>query len=99
MWGKLNLPIFLFKGGLLTLIYIDSLIYLAKPCPSVPPYYLKVLLGGGMTCVTAMMVYGGRCGSFPYVFIIAGEVTTLEPVCGSTLLTMGSLSWGRPVHF
>ena len=36
MWGKLNLPIFLFKVGLLTLINMDSLIFLAKPCPSLP---------------------------------------------------------------
>ena len=46
-----------------------------------PPYYLEVLLGGGMTCVTAMKVYVGRIhqmffesftkgpGGFPYVFI------------------------------
>ena len=36
MWGKLNLPIFLFNVELLTLIKIDSLIFLAKPCPSFP---------------------------------------------------------------
>ena len=36
MCGKLNLPIFLFKVGLFTLINIDSLIFLAKPCPSLP---------------------------------------------------------------
>ena len=35
MWSKLNLPTFLFNVGLLTLIKIDSLIFLAKPC-SVP---------------------------------------------------------------
>ena len=36
MWGRLNLPLFLFNVGLLTLIKIDSLIFLAKPCPSLP---------------------------------------------------------------
>ena len=36
MWGKLNLPIFLFQVGLLTLINMDSLIFLSKPCPSLP---------------------------------------------------------------
>ena len=36
MWGKLNLPIFLFNVGLFTLIKIDSLMFLAKPCPSLP---------------------------------------------------------------
>ena len=33
MWGKLNLPVFLFNVGLLTVIKIDSLIFLAKPRP------------------------------------------------------------------
>ena len=36
IWGKLNLPIFLFKVGLFTLINIDSLIFLAKLCPYLP---------------------------------------------------------------
>ena len=36
MWGKLNFPMFLFNVGLLTLINIDSLIFLAKACPSLP---------------------------------------------------------------
>ena len=31
MWGKLNLPIFLFNVGLFTLINIDSLMFVAKP--------------------------------------------------------------------
>ena len=34
IWGKLNLPTLLFKVGLLTLINMDSLIYLDKWCPS-----------------------------------------------------------------
>ena len=36
MSGKLNLLIFLFKVGLLTLINIDSLIFLARLWPSLP---------------------------------------------------------------
>ena len=36
MWGKLNLPMFLSNVGLLTPIKIDYLIFLAKPCPSLP---------------------------------------------------------------
>ena len=36
IWGKLNLPIFLFSVGLFTQINIDSLILLAKLCPSHP---------------------------------------------------------------
>ena len=42
MWGKLNLPTLLLKVGLLTLINMDSLIYLAKLCPSLP-IILKLL--------------------------------------------------------
>ena len=34
---------------------IDSLIVLAVLDP--PSYYLEVMLGGGVTCVDAMMVY------------------------------------------
>ena len=36
MWGKLNLPVFLFNVELLTLMNMDSLIFLAKLCPSLP---------------------------------------------------------------
>ena len=36
MWGKLNLPILLLNVGLFTLIKINSLMFLAKPCPSLP---------------------------------------------------------------
>ena len=43
MLGKLNLPTFLFKVGLCTLINIDSLIFLAKPCS--PSLLLRSFLG------------------------------------------------------
>ena len=36
IWGKLYLPMFLFRVGLLTLMFIDSLFVLTKPCPSLP---------------------------------------------------------------
>ena len=36
IWGKLNLPIFLFNEGLFTLMNMDSLIFLAKPCEIAP---------------------------------------------------------------
>ena len=42
IWGKLNLPTLLFRVGLLTLINIDSLIYIDKWCPSLP-IILKLL--------------------------------------------------------
>ena len=36
MGGKLKLPTFLFNVGLLTLINMDSLMFLAEPCPFLP---------------------------------------------------------------
>ena len=63
-----------------------------------PPYYLDVLLGDGMTCVVAMVMYRGGIlqmvlesfskgpRGFSYVFIITGKVTTLEPVYGPTFV-------------
>ena len=42
-WGRWYLPMFLFKDGLSTLIYIDSLINLERPCSSLPTI-LKLLI-------------------------------------------------------
>ena len=42
IWGKLNLPTLLFRVGLLTLMNMDSLIYLDKWCSSLP-IILKLL--------------------------------------------------------
>ena len=36
MWDRLNLPMLLFKEGLLTLMQMDSFMFLAKFCPSLP---------------------------------------------------------------
>ena len=107
IWGKLNLPIFLFKVGLLTLINIYSLIFLSKPCPPLP-IILEVLLGGGMTCVTAMMMYGES--SFRCSLNLSPKVLEVSPMYSSSqvksahwnqymtplLLTMGSLFLERP---
>ena len=66
-----------------------------------PPNYLKVLLGGGVTCIAVMMIYRGgilqvllECftkgpGDFPYVFIIVGKVITLEPIYGPNFVGHG----------
>ena len=66
-----------------------------------PPYYLEVMLRGRMACVTSVMVYRGGLlmvlfeslfkgpRGFPYVFFIAGMVTTLEPVYGPTFVDHG----------
>ena len=104
MWGKLNLPIFLFNMGLFTLINIDSLIFLAKSCPSLS-FYLEVILHGGMACVVAMMMYRG--GSFRCSLNLSPKVLEVSPTYSSSqvrslhcnqymaplLLTMGSLSF------
>ena len=42
-WGRWYLPMFLLRDGLLTLIYIDSLISLERPCSSLPTM-LKLLI-------------------------------------------------------
>ena len=81
IWDRLNLPMLLFKVGLLTLMKMDSFIFLAKLCPSLPPYYLEVVLAGGIACLVAMMMNGRGGlqvlfvsftkgpGGFPYVLI------------------------------
>ena len=38
-------------------------------------------------------------GGFPYVFIIAGKVITLEPVYGPTFVDHGVFVLGRPIGF
>ena len=58
MRGKLNLPMFLFNVGLLTLMNMDSFIFLAKLCPYLPPYYLEVVMTGGVACMVAMLMNG-----------------------------------------
>ena len=87
--GKLNLLIFLFKVGLFTLINIDSLIFLSHA----PPSLLFGSFAGwwdelcycyddvwGKDPSGALWIFLQRSQGFPYVFIIAGKVPTLEPV-------------------
>ena len=72
-----------------------------------PPYYLKVILTSRMACIVAMMMYREGIlqvlfesfskgpGGFPYVFIITGKVTTLEPIYGPTFDDHGVfVLWG-----
>ena len=61
-----------------------------------PPYYLKVILTSRMACIVAVVMYRGGVlqvffesfskgpVGFPYVFIITGKITTLEPIYGPT---------------
>ena len=65
------------------------------------PYYLKVILTSRMAYIIAMMMYGKGVlqvlfesfskspGGYPYVFIITGKVTTLEPIYGPNFADHG----------
>ena len=97
MWGKLNLPMFLFSGGLLILMNMDSLIFLAKLCPSLPiiwkllwllgwPVWLLCWWNGWEILQVLFVSFTKGPGGFPYVFIITGEITTLELIYGSTFV-------------
>ena len=69
-----------------------------------PPYYLEVVMIGGMACMVTVLMNGKGVlqmlfvsftrgpGGFPYVFIIIIKVTTLEPVDDPLWLTIGYLS-------
>ena len=63
-----------------------------------PPYYLEVIMVGGMACYGTVLIdsRGGLQvlfvsftkgpGGFPYVFIITAKVVALVPVYGTTLV-------------
>ena len=63
-----------------------------------PPYYLEVILVGGMACLAAMVMNGREGlqvlfvsftkgpGGFPYIFVITTQVPTLVPIDGTTLV-------------
>ena len=67
----------------------------------IPLYYLEGMLTGRMTCVIAVMIDRGGFlmvlfasfskgpRGFPYVFIIAGKATGLEPVYGTSFVDHG----------
>ena len=56
IWGKLNLPILLLRVGLLTLISMDSLLYLDKWHPSLPPYYFEVIVVNGVVSLIVVVM-------------------------------------------
>ena len=53
---RLYLPTFLLSVGLLTLMYIDSWIVLARPWS--PPYSVEVLRVGALSCLGAVFMDG-----------------------------------------
>ena len=50
IWGRLYLPMLLLRVGMLTLMYMNSLIVQAKPCPSLPTV-LKLSMGMRWQCI------------------------------------------------
>ena len=71
-----------------------------------PPYYLEVILSGGVVCVITVVIYRGGFlkvffesfskgpRGFPYVFLITCKVPALEPVDGPTFVCHGILVLG-----
>ena len=51
IWDRLNLPILLFKVELLTLMKMDSFIFLARLCPSLPIIWKLFWLMGWPVCM------------------------------------------------
>ena len=111
MWGKLNLPIFLFNEGLFTLMNMDSLIFLAKSCPSLPiiwklcwvvewPVFLAMVMCRRGIHQVLFISFSKGHGGLSYVFIITCKVTTLEPIYNPTFVGHWVfVSGGRPVGF
>ena len=110
MWGKLNLPMFLFSVGLLTLMNIDSLIFLAKLCPSLPIIWKLLWLVGWPVCLLYLWMDEG---SFRCSLYLSPKVLEVSPVYSPSqersphwnqymtplLLTIGSLSLGETSKF
>ena len=110
VWGKLNLPIFLFKEGLFTLIYMDSLIFLAKPCPCLPIIWKFCWVVGWPVLLQCWCI--GE-GSFRCSLNLSPKVLEISPMFSSSqersphwnqyvtllLLAMGSLSLGETSRF
>ena len=106
---KLNLPIFLFNVGLLTLINIHSLIFLSKPCPSLPIIWKLCWVVGWPVLLWWFIGEGSlRCS-----LNLSPKVLDVSPIYSSSqvrsphwnqymapvLLIMGSLSLGETSRF
>ena len=100
----------LFKVGLLTLIYIDSLIFLAKLCPSLPIIWkLLWLVGWPVWLLWWWMAEGVfRCSLYlsPKILEVSPMYSSSQPrsphwyqYMAPLWLTMGSLSLGETRRF
>ena len=111
IWGKLNLPIFLFNERLFTLMNMDSLIFLAKPYPPSLPIIWKLCWVVGWPVLLLWWCIGE--GSFRCSMNLSSEVLEVSPMYLSwqvrsphwnqyitpLLLAMGSLSLGEISRF
>ena len=112
MWGKLNFPIFLFNVGLLTHINMDSLMFLAKPCPCLPIIWKLFWLVGWPVPVWLLWWWMGE-GSFRCSLNLSAKVLEISHMYSSSqvrsphwnqymaplLLTLGSLSLWETSRF
>ena len=110
MWGKLNFPMLLFKVGLLTLIKMDSFIFLAKLCPFLPIIWKLLWLVGWPVWLLWWWIGEGvfRCSLYlsPKVLEVSPIYSSSQPrsphwyqYMAPLWLTIGSLSLGRPEGF
>ena len=96
MHGSLYLPTFLFRVGLLTLIFIASFMALAILCPSLP-IILKLstvilwpecvlVFKNCWRCFQMSFIFLFKCsGKLPYILIITFSLAILKPVYDVTL--------------
>ena len=110
MGGKLNFPMLLFRVGLLTLINMDSFMFLAKLYPSLPIIWkLLWLVGWPVWLLWWWMAEGGfRCSLYlsPKVLEVSTIYSSSQPrsphwyqYLASLWLTIGSLSLGETRRF
>ena len=58
---------------------MDSLIFLAKLCPSLPSYYLEVIVVSGVACLAAVMMNGW--GDLQVLFVYFTKGPGRFPLC------------------
>ena len=85
---KLFLPMFLFRVGLLTLIYMDSVIILVKPCPSLPTM-LKLSMVVRWPVVVWWLCIGE--GAFRCSLYLCSNVVAISPMHSSLHSTLSNL--------
>ena len=110
MCGKLNLPMFLFNVGLFALMNMDSLIFLAKLCPSLPIIWKLLWLVGwpvwllcwwmGEGSFSCSLIFHQRSWRFSLVYSSSQEWSPhWNQYMPPLWFTIGSLSLGETSKF